>query len=348
LLPPESRAADEKGPKDTLSTVVGLRAWRMAFAGPVEIWYFSVFYLSLATDFRVPILSVLALVFSLVLYEAWGVLLNDIFDREVDISAGKSGRKRGHTLSPSVMWGLVVSTAVISWTLILVSNPTTLLLGTWTVAYVLGILYSAPPFRFKNRGLLSLICNSVLERPLPVLVIFLFYRYHGPEAVLFPVISELVWSVFKHQVHDYDEDLKANVRTFAVQIGRDASYKVVKFAINPLGVLSVVAFAGAAAIKIPGLSSVLTASIVVIAAGVVVMVVLERLSVVYTDPLDPPYMLFLNFAFLVTVVLVLAGAVVVRQPTYFPVVVLFLLSLPPHMRYYLPMFASVTKRFSKT
>lgn len=318
----------------------------MAFVGPVEIWYFSVFYLSLVTGFRTHALDVLALLVSLMLYEAWGVLLNDIFDRQVDLVAGKSGRKRGHTLAPWVMWALVASTAALSWALVLLTGPSPYLLATWVVAYALGVLYSTPPFRFKNRGFLSLVCNSVLERPLPVLIVFLFYRYYGLEAALFPVLSELVWSVFKHQVHDYDEDLEAGVRTFAVQIGRELSFKVVRFAINPLGVASVLAFAVAAALQVPAHSLLFFASMAVITVGVAATLLLERLSMVYTDPLDPPYMLFLNFAFLVTVVLPLAGIVLATRLDYLPIVVLYLLSLPAHLRYYLPMLGRVARRVS--
>jgi len=324
-----------------MSTVLGLRAWNMAFLGPVEIWYFSVFYLSLATQFQVPVLSALALVVSLMLYEAWGVLVNDIYDREVDLAAGKSGVRRGHTLDPTLMWALVLAAASASWALVLATHPTPVLVATWLVAYSLGILYSVPPFRFKNRGLLSLVCNSVLERPLPVLIIFLFFRYYGLETILFPILSELVWSVFKHQVHDYDEDLKANVRTYAVQIGKSLSYRVVRFVINPLGVLSVLAFAASAAIKVPEYSSVFLASLGITVVGVAVLLILERLTLVYTDPLDPPYMLFLDFSFLVTVILALAVIVLVRQPTYLPLVALFILSLIPHLRYYLPMLGTV-------
>lgn len=318
----------------------------MAFVGPVEIWYFSVFYLSLVTGFRTQPLDVLALLVSLMMYEAWGVLLNDIFDREVDLVAGKSGRKRGHTLSPWLMWGLVASTAALSWALVLVTDPSPYLLATWVVAYVLGVLYSTPPFRFKNRGFLSLLCNSVLERPLPVLIVFLFYRYYGLETALFPVLSELVWSVFKHQVHDYDEDLEAGVKTFAVQIGRELSFKVVRFVINPLGVVSVLSFAGAAALRVPAHSWLFVASMMIIAAGVGATVLLERRSLVYTDPLDPPYMLFLDFAFLVTVVLPLAGIVLASRLEYLPIVALYLISLPAHLRHYLPMLGRVARRVS--
>jgi len=319
----------------------------MAFFGPVEIWYFSVFYLLLVTRFGLPVLEVLAVLGSLMLYEAWGVLLNDIFDREVDIVAGKSGRKRGHDLGVGVMWGLVLLTAVASWALIVLAGGTPLLYGTWAFAYVLGFLYSTPPFRLKDRGTLSLFCNSVLERPLPVLIIFLFFRYYGPEAVVFPILSELVWSVFKHQVHDYHEDLKANVKTYAVKIGEAASHKIVKFVVNPLSVASVLSFALIAARTLPQYSGYFLAGAGMTAAGVAGLLVLERRSLVYTDPLDPPYILFLNLSFLVTVVLLMGAAVVVTQPAYFPPVALFLLSLVPHMRYYGPMVPRVLRKVSR-
>ena len=326
-----------------LSAVFRLRAWYMAFFGPVEIWYFSVFYLSIATGFALPSLTVLALVVSLMLYEAWGVLLNDVFDRESDAVAGKSGRERGHRLGTGVMAALVLAAAAANWALVLLLKPDAVYVAAWAIAYFIGTIYSAPPFRLKNRGLLSFFCNSVLERPIPVVLIFLFYGYYGPEIVAFPVLSELVWSVFKHQVHDYEKDLKANLRTFAVMLGRETSYKIVKFAINPLSVVSVIAFALISASSIPEYSWLFVASALVVAAGVAALLLLEWRSRVYSDPLDPPYILFLNFAFIITLLCGMAAVVAVSQPLYLPLVVLFVLSLPPYLRYYAPLVGKLLR-----
>jgi len=316
----------------------------MAFVGPVEIWYFSIFYLSLATGFRFSIISVLMLVVSLMLYEAWGVLLNDIFDRDVDKSAGKSGIVRGHRLNIKVMIGLVIVSGGVSWLLILLSNGTWLFYAVWVIAYILGFFYSTPPVRLKNRGYLSLVANSVLERPLPVLIIFLFFRVYGIEIVAFPILSELIWSVFKHQVHDVDEDTRANVRTFAVKLGHDLSYRIVKYVVNPLSVLSVLAFAIASALVVPKYAWTFEAFIAFIVVGVAISIAMERRGKIYTDPLDPPYILFLNLAFLLTILLGLSIIELWEQPTYFPLVALFLLSLVPNVRHYRPILSRAASR----
>ena len=340
----EGPSADPRDLKSSnLSDIPRLRAWYMAFFGPVEIWYFSIFYLSITLGFGLSVLSVLGLIASLMLYESWGVLLNDYFDREADRVAGKSGRERGHRLSPATMAGLVLSTAAVDWALILLLSPSAYYVAFWIFAYALGTMYSAPPFRLKNEGFLSFVCNSLLERPIPVVLVFLFFRYYGPEVVLFPVLSELVWSVFKHQVHDYDKDVAANLKTFAVMLGKERSVAIVRRVVNPLGVVSVVSFALAAAYRIPAYAWLFVSSAAVILAGVAVTLSMERASKVYSDPLDPPYILFLNLAFLIPLVLGMAAVAAVTAPTYLPVAVLFLLSLPPYLRYYGPMVTKVLR-----
>jgi len=278
------------------------------------------------------------------LYEAWGVLLNDLFDREADRIAGKSGRTRGHSLSAPFMVILILLTGAASWALILYSGGTPLFYFVWVIAYVLGTIYSAPPIRLKNRGVPSLVCNSILERPLPVLLVFLFFRYYGPELIAFPLLSELVWSVFKHQVHDIDKDSKANIRTFAVSLGKELSYKLVKFVINPLSVAAVLAFTIIAGVVLQEFRPIFAGSVVVILAGLAAMTYLEHRSVVYTDPIDPPYILFLNLAFLLALVLVMGIIVLAESPTYFPLVALFLVSLTPYLRAYGPMVAGLSRK----
>lgn len=317
-----------------LSDIFRLRAWRMALFGPVAIWYFSIFYLSIVTGFSFSVLRVLEVLFSVILYEANIVILNDIFDRQVDRAAGKSGIVRGHNLSMGVMTALVIGTAVASGLLIVLAGATWYLYAAWIVSFIVGVFYSTPPVRLKARGFWSLVCNILLERPFPVLMIILFFRSYGLELVLFPVLSELVWSVFKHQVHDVETDTKSGVVTFAVKLGKELSYKIVKYVINPLGALSIFAFAGISALVISGFNLVFITSIIIMGLGTVVALVLERKSIVYTDPLDPPYSMLLNIALLVIVILPLGVITVYENVTYLPVLLLFVIALAFNLREY--------------
>jgi len=319
----------------------------MALVGPVAIWYFSIFYLSIVTGFRFSIYSVLEILFSVILYEANIVILDDIFDREVDKAAQKPGRVRGHNLSLGVMFSLVIITAATSGLLVLLAGGTWMLYATWVLAYVTGVSYSTPPIRLKNRGIWSLVCNVLLERPFPVLIICLFFQYYGPELILFPILSELVWSVFKHQVHDVESDAKAGVTTYAVKLGRDLSYKIVKFGINPIGATSIFAFAVISALAMRGYSTVFLVSIALMLVGTIVATLLERRSIVYSDPLDPPYSMFLNIAFLVLVLLPLGLIVVIENLAYIPVFLLFALALVQNLREYKPAIRKALRLVSR-
>ena len=71
------------------------------------------------------------------------------------------------------------------------------------------------------------------------------------------------------------------------------------------------------------------------------MVILERMRVFYTDPLDPPYILYVEFAFLFTLLPVVSLDVALKNPSFIPLTLLFLLSLPPHLKRYLPLISKV-------
>ncbi len=315
----------------------------MALTGPVEIWYLSIFYLSIVTGFKFPIRSVFMLTLALILYEANIVLINDIFDRKVDIAAGKSGRVRGHNLSIGTMVLLFLLTGAVSWGFVFVINGTWVFYLVWGIAYVTGFFYSAPPLRLKSKGIPSLVCNSVLERPYPILLAFLFFRYYGIELLIFPILSEFVWSVFKHQVHDVETDASSGVRTFAVTLGREKSYKIVKYLINPVGVLAVLIFATFSTLRVPKYSQLFMLSIVLIVAGTLFSIYLERKSIVYTDPLDPPYSMFVNFVFPFAVILPLGLIMALDSPTYIPLLVLFVLPLIRDLTVYKPALSRAAK-----
>lgn len=318
--------------------VARLRAWLAGIVGlPIQVCYFTVFYLGLKTGAPVSWEQLTALVFSLWLYLAYIVLINDLADRSLDAEAGKATVERGHGLSPFAL-GILLA-------LIMLANAATVLWlgggpvfdGLWIGAYFLGTVYSAPPFSLKRRGFLGFLADSLIEKPLPVLVVFAFFGYYGFEVLLFPVLGELLDSIFKHQVHDFEADLRTGVKTFAVALGRPRAEKIVDSFIHPLDTLLVLAAFVVVMAEIPAVALVTAAVFALMVAAFAALAYRYRSFVVHPisrDWADPPYVTYFNAGFQILLISVLAFAAAAGNIAYLPLLLLFLISVAPHLLSY--------------
>ena len=317
--------------------MAGLRAWRVGlFALPIQVCYFALFYLELRTGEDFPVWRLLLLVFALWLYLAYIVLVNDYADREVDALAGKGTVARGHALRPSGVRAVLLA-------MVLGNAAAVFLLGggaafdlVWVVAYALGTLYSLPPAALKRRGLWGFLSDSLIEKPLPVLVVFTFFRYYGYEAVLFPVMAEALDSVFKHQERDFEIDVASGMRTFAVSIGKPLSTRLVDRLIHPADVLLVAAAFAVASLLLPAVSALVLVELGLTALGFALVALRFGRRVFRARELgwvDPPYVTYFNACFIVVLTSTLAFAAAASM-AFVPLVILFLVSLVPYLLYY--------------
>jgi len=320
--------------------VLMLRAWLAGLVGmPAQLCYFSIFYLGLKTAFSFDVSQLLLLIFSLWLYGAYAVLINDLFDRDLDVQVGKATISRGHGLNPAYIGALlllIISANAVSVALL---QGSVIFNALWILTYVLGTIYSVPPFRLKARGFLGLLCDSIIEKPLPILIVFAFFGYYGFEILLFPIFAEMFDSVFKHQARDYPVDVKTKTRTFAVVLGNDLSDKVVNKAIHPLNIMLVLVVFLVVLFQIP---QVRTVTSVVLAALLIVFIAIlarEKKRIFQAETFgsnknNPPYVVFFNAGFQTLLILILGVALTVENPAYLFPLLLFMLSLPPYFRAY--------------
>jgi 4-hydroxybenzoate polyprenyltransferase len=98
-----------------------------------------------------------------------------------------------------------------------------LLLSFYLAAWLAFSLYSLPPFRFKARGILGVLCDASGAHLFPTLVaVVLAYRGAGDPVRFSWLITVGVWAfacglrgILWHQLTDRDNDRSAGVRTFA-------------------------------------------------------------------------------------------------------------------------------------
>ena len=145
-----------------------------------------------------------------------GYTMNDVGDAQLDKIAGRSGMPtRNHSLFVSIA-ALITSLVLIGT----ISNgilPCLITTGT----IIIGLEYSLPPLRFKERGIWGVIVGSATQRPLIFLIfVVIIWEWNWLSAVL------AIWLFFGgmlgmlgHQIIDYHNDLISGARTFVARHG---------------------------------------------------------------------------------------------------------------------------------
>ena len=167
------------------------------------------------------LLSSMVLMFG---FAGFGYLTNDWADVEKDKLAGKQNSLEG---SSGYVIGLLLFLSllfiILPW-LVLQFNLISLLFIICEI--FLFCLYSFKPFRWKERGALGLIADTLYAHTLPVLfAIHTYYLaspfkfdFYGSLLLLFGLWQTVlgVRNILLHQLADFDNDSKADVKTFLV------------------------------------------------------------------------------------------------------------------------------------
>ena len=176
-------------------------------------------------------------------FAAWGYFLNDWTDIRSDRIAGK--RNFAAVLPPwarPLTFLLLSALAVTPWLKLEVSEAVYWTLGAQALAL---ILYSVPPFRFKERGLAGLLCDMSYGHINPLLITFFVFlppvyisRLKGWSLIL---VLLIIWAFFKglrnilvHQIDDRKKDAKAGVRTFVHGYGPLPSLPLIHSFVLPI------------------------------------------------------------------------------------------------------------------
>jgi 4-hydroxybenzoate polyprenyltransferase len=208
--------------------------------GRVDNWWYSKVAPAIAISYcaallyRVPAWatarSILLIAFVGLCAGSYGHLINDVFDIEVDRSAGK--RNHMAKFTPLQRFLLcAVSLALGFAPALFVSYSSTSL---WLLAFefLLPTVYSVPPLRLKGRGALGLLCDSLGAHTVPCLYVISVLAHQSPDPALTRTGSSIafvcctaVWALFLgligiliHEFEDRDNDLRSGIRTFATEV----------------------------------------------------------------------------------------------------------------------------------
>ncbi|RLC70004.1 MAG: hypothetical protein DRI52_07860 [Chloroflexi bacterium] len=207
---------------NSLMKLMTLIRWRDWFFDKILSLIFVASYVALVDRLFSPIylghLAIL-LIFA-ILSAAYGFLVNDLGDRDIDRRQGK--QNAFHHLNPAqaplMLGGLLLVATLI--TFLFWQQPG--FLSLWFLWILVTTAYSLPPLRLKERGFWGVISPAVAQLVLPPLLFFAALGHLAKwDTVLLVVYfgTKGLAIAFGQQKRDLDSDLRTQTRTFAVQVG---------------------------------------------------------------------------------------------------------------------------------
>ncbi len=207
------------------------------------------------------ILTVLALLFSISSVAAYGHIVNDIFDIEVDKKAGKSNSMA--QFSPWQRLIFCILFAVTGFVLPIVLN-----FGTWAVIllginYLLPTIYSAPPLRLKEKGIWGVITDAAGAHLIPTLFVAATFLSFTPQSsrniVIFTGLAAAhaffvgLRGILLHQLWDRDQDEKSGTTTFVSQRQPETIRRWIAYFVFPVEIALLVSVAVILSLSKPSL-----------------------------------------------------------------------------------------------
>lgn len=208
---------------------------------------FAAFYAT-ALTLGVPVsslwLALLTTLLALVPGAAYVSVINDLTDREEDLAAGKPNRLAGRSRAFAAM--LVAITAGTGVVFCVLWRDDVLLLTPYLGAWLAFSLYSLPPFRWKTRGILGVLCDASGAHLFPTLVaVILAFRGAGRPVSVAWLAAIGVWAfanglrgILWHQLTDRENDRIAGVRTFAERHPPHVAMRLGTYVAFPLELLA--------------------------------------------------------------------------------------------------------------
>ncbi|QIR37177.1 tetratricopeptide repeat protein [Tolypothrix sp. PCC 7910] len=173
------------------------------------------------------ILTISALLFSISCVAAYGHIVNDIFDIEVDQIAGKRNSIARFSSIQRILF--CIAFLITGFMLPILMNFGRLPIILLAINYLLPTLYSAPPLRLKEKGIWGVISDAAGAHAIPTLFVVTTFLYLSaspqPESIIL-AIAATAWSfcagirgILLHQLWDRKNDLQTDVKTLVTESG---------------------------------------------------------------------------------------------------------------------------------
>lgn len=200
----------------------------------------------LLSNYRMPnaLLVILSSVAVIIGVAGVGYLSNDLGDRKADEAIGKENVLIGMpSISIIGLFSIFLLFALLPWLYLPFNTTSCFLLSTQLLLF---FVYALPPFRFKERGVLGLMTDSLYAHALPaMLAVYTFNLFTGQKIkhLLYFVVVVFLWqfvqgvrNILFHQIKDLESDQHTGTTTFVTQSGLKNTLLLLKRLILPLEV----------------------------------------------------------------------------------------------------------------
>lgn len=206
-------------------------------------FFLSPFYDGKLTFWDVA-LGALILLWWMVSAAAFGYLINNIFDLEQDLKAGKTNLTQG--LSIAHKWILSLLLGLASFLPWMVGYRQQYMIMLCAVHLCLFLLYSIPPVRLKERGYIGVVTDALYAFVIPVVIVshFAIQDYDHPTVFELPVI---VWSflaglrsILLHHIKDRKADSISHMGNVINKYGISTNALLINAILLPFEILAFV------------------------------------------------------------------------------------------------------------
>ena len=309
----------------TIYNIIRLRAWKAAlFSVNIHVCFLAIFYLLLVTTLSLKLWNILTLLIVIALYQAYMYLINDFYDTESDKIVGK--KRALHELSKLQIISLLSVIPLAGLIIVLFFAYDILFIIEYLFMYFLATFYSAPPTRYKGRGWSGIVCDSVIEKALPVLLVFTYFNHFQIDTLLFFILMVIIqlFTIIQHQIEDYDGDFKTDINTLVVEIGKDKAKKMLDEYIFPIFFIFSLFFCLFIAIKIPFGGAIIVIFLLIV--SVVPQILVHKGIISDEGKPFPIYVLSLYIFLYGILTAILALMVIFEDPKYFLLFLFFAIS----------------------
>jgi len=322
-----------------LSNVAKLKAWRVWFDSDTHITLLTVFYvLLLSQTQRYSLYGVLALTVSLELALACGALISDYYDMPSDKLSGK--RRAIYALPRSWVLALIFIILVLCYGVTIIAIGQVLYILVYTAWAVVGSIYSAPPLKLKNRTFNGIWCNALMEKALPVSLVFIYFEHFNYDTIIVLLLSFFIQveTIIRHQLEDYEGDVKTKINTLVVKLGPYRAQSILDLYARPISMILVLLFGIIASIEIPLFAFIFAA--VLVAYFLIDM--LTRRGRLRREEYKflPLHYGYLYFCVQSPWLLFLGFLSILQFPSYFPILLIALASQYPLFKSYVKVFSA--------
>ncbi|MEW5900538.1 MAG: UbiA family prenyltransferase, partial [Acidobacteriota bacterium] len=174
--------------------------------------------------------NVFRIFFIVVLWESASILANDLSDCRADLAAGK--RRWICSLSRQTASAIIILLVASGWLFLLLFKSPLATIGAYSGSIFLGLAYSIPPLRFKERGGLGILAYSLA---CTLAYVFIPWTWVGARALSLLILTPAVFldkwvNLHFHQVLDFPADSTGHTLTYAVRAGIEPATRRLQFA----------------------------------------------------------------------------------------------------------------------